>query len=234
VIPGPRPSQGHDCPLAGRERGPAISRPLGAVPSPPADDDGSPAAGDAAAPSPVTLTRTGRGWTVVSPAGTATAGDLVEGLSLADVIAEESGALVEPDRTARRSARGPGQNGEPAEDSPEGRIAALQRTVAQLEHALAARVSTERAIGVLAERNRTSPRVAFESMRREARSSGRPVAELAREVLAGLERPDTTAAVALSPVPGDLGARPPLGVAALRPPAVLSSPSPAAVAEGRP
>ena len=41
---------------------------------------------------------------------------------------------------------------------------------------------------MLAERNRTSPRAAFESLRREARSSGRPVAELAREVLAGLER----------------------------------------------
>jgi hypothetical protein len=149
----------------------------------------------------VTLTRTGRGWSVVSPAGTATAGDLVEGLSLADLIAEEAGTLVEPDRTARRSARGPGPAGEP-EDPADARVAALERTVAQLEHALAARVSTERAIGVLAERHHTTPRAAFESLRREARSSGRPVAELAREVLAGLEQPEPAPAVPLFPVPG--------------------------------
>jgi hypothetical protein len=171
---------------------------------------------------PVTLTRTGRGWTVVAPAGTATAGDLVEGLSLADVVAEEYGALVEPDRTTRRSARGPGSGGEPAADCPEGRIAALQRTVAQLEHALAARVSTERAIGVLAERNRTSPRAAFESLRREARSSGRPVPDLAREVLAGLEQLDPAPRVpVVEPVP-----------AALRPPVLPAVPPvPAAAAD---
>ena len=63
------------------------------------------------------------------------------------------------------------------------RIAALERTVAQLEHALAARVATERAIGVLAERRGTSPRAAFEELRRDARSQGRPLAQLAREVL---------------------------------------------------
>jgi hypothetical protein len=135
----------------------------------------------------VTVTRTARGWSVLSPSGAVHAGDLVEGLTLADLIAEELGCLAEPDRSARRSARGPVQVGTPDEDSPDARVAALERTVAQLEHALAARVSTERAIGVLAERNRTSPRAAFESLRREARSSGRPVAELARTVLTSLE-----------------------------------------------
>lgn len=216
MIPGPRPSERDDRASAGRDRGPEIACPLGAEPPLETIDGGSPAA----AMSPVTLTRTGRGWTVVAPAGTATAGELVEGLSLADLVAEEYGALVEPDRTARRSARGPGPTGEPAEDSPEGRIAALQRTVAQLEHALAARVSTERAIGVLAERNRTSPRAAFDSLRREARSSGRPVPELAREVLAGLEQ---LAPAPLAPAP-----------AALRPPALPAvQPAPAAVADGR-
>jgi hypothetical protein len=190
-----------------------------------AHDDAAPA-GDSSADLPsVTLARTSRGWSVVSPAGAASAGDLVEGLTLADLIAEEFGALVEPDRTARRSARGPGQAAEPAEDSPEGRIAALERTVAQLEHALAARVSTERAIGVLAERNGTNPRTAFESLRREARSSGRPVAELAREVLAGLEQLDATLSVA-SP-----GPRPALHAAV---PLPTSSPSAAvAAADGR-
>lgn len=207
MIPGPRPPKGHDCPGVGRDRGrdvPRSSRPV--LPSEVADvpveqdDDASPVSGSPALP-PVTLTRTGRGWSVVSPAGTAHAGDLVEGLSLADVIAEEFGTLVEPDRTARRSARGPGQAGEPA-DPADARVAALERTVAQLEHALAARVSTERAIGVLAERNRTSPREAFESMRREARSSGRPVAELAREVLTGMDHLDSAVVVPFAPVAG--------------------------------
>jgi len=73
-----------------------------------------------------------------------------------------------------------------ADDPVDARVAALERTVAQLEHALAARVSTERAIGVLAERHSTSPRAAFETLRRDARSQGRPVADLAREVLDGL------------------------------------------------
>ncbi len=187
MIPGPRPSKVH-------ERAPA------------GDDDGAASVRGDALP-PVTLTRTGRGWSVLSTAGTAPAGNLVEGLSLADLIAEEAGTLVEPDRTARRSARGSGQSGEPT-DPADARVAALERTVAQLEHALAARVSTERAIGVLAERHRTSPRVAFESLRREARSSGRPVAELAREVLAGLEQRETDVAVARSPVPGSPGEPP--------------------------
>jgi hypothetical protein len=196
-------------------------------------DDGSAALREAPALPPVTLTRTGQGWSVVSPAGTATAGDLVEGLSLADLIAEEAGALVEPDRTARRSARGPGQAGEPAEDSSERRIAALRRTIAQLEHALAARVSTERAIGVLAERHRSSPRAAFESLRREARSSGRPVAELAREVLDRMEQLDATVSARLSPGPGvHVVAPAPRPVASH--PAQLPAlrPSPAAAADG--
>jgi hypothetical protein len=135
--------------------------------------------------SPVALTRTARGWSVVSPAGTEEVGALVEGLSLADLVAEEFGALAEPDRTTRRSARGPAGTPEDA-DPVDARIAALERTVAQLEHALAARVATERAIGVLAERYGTDPRTAFETLRGDARSQGRPVAELAREVLESL------------------------------------------------
>jgi hypothetical protein len=185
---------------------------------------------------PVTLARTGRGWSVLSPSGTVGAGDLVEGLSLADLIAAEYGALVEPDRTARRSARGPGGAAEPAADSPEGRIAALERTVAQLEHALAARVSTERAIGVLAERHRTSPRAAFESLRREARSSGRPVADLAREVLAGLEELDRATGVAAASATGPSAAAPAPRPATLPAAAALRAPhlSPAvAAADGR-
>ena len=137
---------------------------------------------------------------MVSPAGAAPVGDLVEGLSLADLVAEEFGELPEPDRTARRSARGTG--GTPDTEDGDPRLAALERTVAQLEHALAARVSTERAIGVLAERHGTSPRAAFESLRRDARSSGRPVVELARQVLDGLAAESgSTGAAPSSPAP---------------------------------
>jgi hypothetical protein len=144
---------------------------------------------------PVALVRTPRGWSVVCPAGSEPVEGLVEGLTLADVIADELGQQLEPDRTARRSARGPAPTD--AEDPRDVRIAALERTVAQLEHALAARVSTERAIGVLAEREGLSPREAFEGLRGQARSSGRPVVELAREVLESL--PD--APLAIAPVP---------------------------------
>jgi hypothetical protein len=183
VVPGPRPPKGLDRPSGGR----------GTVRDTNVDADRGTA--DAHA---VALTRTGRGWTVVSPTGAEPVGDLVEGLSLADLVAEEYGELPEPDRTARRSARGPGSGPEPEDADP--RLAALERTVAQLEHALAARVSTERAIGVLAERHGTSPRAAFESMRRDARSSGRPVVELAREVLGGLAD-DSPATGDATPVP---------------------------------
>jgi hypothetical protein len=165
VIPGPRPSKGHARPSTDGDR---AQSPTPAAPS---------------GQFPISLTRTPQGWAVHSPAGVEQAADLVEGLSLADLVAEELGGLTEPDRTARRSARG---NTGPEDDGTDARVAALERTVAQLEHALAARVTTERAIGVLAERHGTGARAAFETMRRDARSQGRPVAELAREVLDAL------------------------------------------------
>ncbi|WP_246063274.1 ANTAR domain-containing protein [Blastococcus colisei] len=177
-----------------------------------------------------------------SPAGSEAAGDLVEGLSLADLVAEEFGVLTEPDRTARRSARGPGGAGDAPLDPAAARVAELERTVAQLEHALAARVSTERAIGVLAERHGTSARTAFEALRRDARSQGRPVAELAREVLDGLSDgsaaapPPADAASAGTPpppsgrsVPTPGRRRPGSVVAAVIPPAPRPAPGPAAV-----
>jgi hypothetical protein len=133
----------------------------------------------------VALTRTARGWSVVSPAGAEHAAGLIEGLSLADLVAEEFGVLPDPDRSARRSARG-GASGPADADPVAARLADLERTVRQLEHALSARVATERAIGVLAERTGSCPREAFETLRRDARTSGRPVAEIAREVLATL------------------------------------------------
>jgi hypothetical protein len=169
---------------------------------------------------PVSLTRTSRGWSVSSPAGSEDAGDLVEGLSLADLVAEELGAVVEPDRTARRSARGQSVTVAEVSDPMAARVAELERTVAQLEHALAARVSTERAIGVLAERHGISARSAFESLRGDARSQGRPVAQLAREVLDGLDA-ETPSADAPPPEGRSLpapGQRPPGAVVAAAPP----------------
>jgi hypothetical protein len=159
-----------------------------------------PSAEDETGGSPVSLRRTRRGWHVLSPAGADDVDGLVEGLTLADLIAEEFGSLAEPDRTTRRSARG---STEPAGDVDpvDARIAALERTVAQLEHALAARVATERAIGVLAERFGTDPRAAFETLRKDARSQGRPVAELAREVLDAMVPRGDAAIVPIAVVP---------------------------------
>ncbi len=186
MIPGPRPSDGLFRLLAGS--GDPVAPP---VTVPPAE---------------VALTRTPSGWVVRSAAGDGAVGDVVEGLSLADLIAEEFGLLPEPDRSARRSARGTADDpAAPLVDETTVRIAALERTVAQLEHALAARVATERAIGVLAERQGVSARAAFEAMRRDARSQGRPVAELARTVLDGL--------AVDAPAPGTAGPVVPLAAA---------------------
>jgi hypothetical protein len=154
----------------------------------------------------VLVVRTGRGWTVLgADPGTGwvvASGDdvegvealpLVEAMSLADLVAAELGATPEPGREARRAARTPaGADGDPdAEIDPrDAEIAVLRRTVGQLEHALAARVSIERAIGVLAERHGTTPREAFEELRRRARAQGRPAQELAAEVLEELPARD--------------------------------------------
>jgi hypothetical protein len=146
------------------------------------------------------LTRTARGWSVRTPEGAEAATGLLEAMSLADVVAADLGAPG-PDRQTRRAARGAGPaagaegrtgDGAPdaAVDPREAEVAALRRTVAQLEHALATRVGTERAIGVLAERHGTSPRAAFEALRSEARSHGRSVHDLAADVLATLQDAD--------------------------------------------
>ena len=150
----------------------------------------------------VLVVRSARGWTVLGAhpvTGWADAsGDregaqeltLVEAMSLADLVAAELGVTPEPDRAARRAARtAPPAEETPAADPRDEEIAALRRTVGQLEHALAARVSIERAIGVLAERQGVSPREAFEELRRRARSQGRPAQELAVEVLDALHAP---------------------------------------------
>jgi AmiR/NasT family two-component response regulator len=65
-------------------------------------------------------------------------------------------------------------------------------SVRQLEHALAARVRIEQAIGVLAERWRSTPREAFERLRKVARSLGRRVHDLGGDVIASITDPAVT------------------------------------------
>jgi hypothetical protein len=147
------------------------------------------------------VVRTSRGWTVLHPDPlTGCAGapaevqghdeplTLIEAMSLADLVADELGATPEPDRKTRRAARAAADTvtDAPPADPRDEEIAGLHRIVGQLEHALAARVSIERAIGALAERHGTTPREAFEELRRRARSQGRPAQELAAEVLDAL------------------------------------------------
>lgn len=103
------------------------------------------------------------GWAV----GDERTGDLTSAMVLADLLA---GELTPGGRPART-------------DDPLDEIGQLRLSVKQLEHALAARVVVEQAIGVLTERQRSTPREAFERLRKVARSRGRKVHDLAREVV---------------------------------------------------
>ena len=190
MIPDPRPSGGDHHP-GSRGDAPADGEPAVQPPVPVAFPAGvlrSPS-GDPAA----VAVRTTTGWAVLAagPGGAAPIADgltLVEAMSLADLVASESGTGPEPDRASRRAARGTttGPAADGTADPRDTEIATLRRTVSQLEHALAARVSIERAIGVLAERHGTSTHEAFQELRSRARSQGRPATALAGEVLDGL------------------------------------------------
>lgn len=94
--------------------------------------------------------------------------DLTSAMVLADLLASE---LRPPGRPPRG-------------EQPVDELAQLRLSVTQLEHALAARVTVEQAIGVLTERQGSTPREAFERLRKVARSRGRKVHDLAREVVA--------------------------------------------------
>jgi AmiR/NasT family two-component response regulator len=119
------------------------------------------------------------GWRV----GSAEEPDLTSAMVLADLLAEG----VEP-------------SGRPARPDDEDEVARLRAAVAQLEHALAARIAVEQAIGVLAERQHLTPRAAFEKLRKAARSRGRKVHELARMVVASVNDPSV-------PLPPELAGR---------------------------
>ena len=201
MVPRPRAPKGLDRPAVVRDRGravrshiaptitdPVLGRPPASGLAAPAAVPVPPAPRAPETPSTVALTRTPHGWAVIAPARAEMVDGIVEGLTLADLVMEELGGIPEPDRSARRSARG-SVNAPEAEDPRDARIAALERTVAQLEHALAARVATERAIGVLVERYGVSPREAFDALRQEARAQSRAVQVLARELLDGVSDP---------------------------------------------
>jgi hypothetical protein len=124
---------------------------------------------------PVVVRRCARGWRV----GDEEAADLTSAMVLADLLAAELGSAP------------PAPSGPPKSEpvSEEGEAARLAVTVAQLEHALSARVCVEQAIGVLAERHRLRPRQAFDLLRTVARTGGRRVIEIAETVVDSASNP---------------------------------------------
>jgi hypothetical protein len=132
--------------------------------------------------------RTATGWRV----GDEEVSDLTSAMVLADLLAAD---LPGPGTPAAPAATAPS-----GDEPPDARR--LEQTVAQLEHALTARVRVEQAIGVLAERHRLRPRQAFELLRSVARAQGRRVLEMATEVVDSATNP-------LLRIPEEL-AKPPL------------------------
>jgi ANTAR domain len=162
-------------------------------------------------PDGVVVRKAERGWVV----GDENVADLTSAMVLADLFAadqsdddapqaeavDESGgprraavpvAAPAPPVTAAGPRRVPAVSGAPGVADKSGEAGEAQRlavTVAQLEHALAARVRVEQAIGVLAERHRLRPREAFDLLRQASRSRGARVTELAQDVVASTANP---------------------------------------------
>jgi hypothetical protein len=136
---------------------------------------------DRGADTRVVLRRTPSGWRV----GDQTEPDLTSAMVLADLLSDGDGS----------------PNGRPprADNAPD-ELSRLRLAVGQLEHALSARVIVEQAIGVIAERQRLTPRQAFERLRKAARSRGRRVHDLARMVVASVNDPSV-------PLPPELAGR---------------------------
>lgn len=116
--------------------------------------------GDAAG---VVIRRTPDGWRV----GDTDDDDLTAAMVLADLLQDDLAPGARPNRP----------------EQPLDEVARLRLAVTQLEHALAARVTVEQAIGVLAERFGTTPRDAFERLRKVARRNGLRVHDLSRDVV---------------------------------------------------
>ena len=120
------------------------------------------------------------GWAV----GDHETADLTSAMVLADLLAEDLTPGSRPSKT----------------DAVLDEVGQLRVSVTQLEHALAARVVVEQAIGVLTERQHSSPRQAFERLRKTARSRGRRVHDLAREIVLSATDPGV-------PLPPELAGR---------------------------
>ena len=99
--------------------------------------------------------------------------DLTTAMVLADLLQDELAPGGRPQRPQ-----------EPLDE-----LGRLRVAVAQLEHALAARVTVEQAIGVLAERFDVAPREAFERLRKVARRNGLRVHELSKDVARSTTEP---------------------------------------------
>jgi ANTAR domain len=151
-------------------------------------------------PADVVVRKAEHGWVV----GEENVSDLTSAMVLADLFAADQ---AEGDDTAvteavdegdaprpsppkpRVTDSGPQQRLPAAGEAESGEAARLAVTVAQLEHALAARVRVEQAIGVLAERHRLRPREAFDLLRKASRARGARVTELAQDVVASTANP---------------------------------------------
>ena len=154
---------------------------------------------------PVVVRRSGQGWQV-GPEETA---DLTSAMVLADLLAADLGAPVVPlaappagpPAMSQRTQGADGVQGVQGVQGAQGveadEAARLAVTVAQLEHALSARVRVEQAIGVLAERHRLRPRQAFDLLRNVARSRGQKVIDIAEAVVDSASNP-------LLPLPEEL------------------------------
>ena len=149
-------------------------------------------------PELVLVRRSGQGWQV-GPEETA---DLTSAMVLADLLAGDLGSptipVVAPAPGSSVASQGV-QGGQGVEADEATRLAV---TVAQLEHALSARVRVEQAIGVLAERHRLRPRQAFDLLRNVARSRGQKVTEIAEAVVDSTSNP-------LLPLPEELARKQP-------------------------
>ena len=138
--------------------------------------EGEDAAPDGMGTDPVVVRRSGQGWRV----GPEETTDLTSAMVLADLLAADLGARAPAGPPPVRQ-RAPGVEADDA--------ARLAVTVAQLEHALTARVRVEQAIGVLAERHRLRPREAFDLLRNVARSRGQRVTDIAEAVVDSTSNP---------------------------------------------
>jgi hypothetical protein len=139
-------------------------------------DPGESRSPDSAIADHAVVRRTKDGWRV----GSTDMPDLTSAMILADLLSSELSVPDSPCLAVTNPAAA-----EPAASE----TSRLRATIGQLEHALAARIRVEQAIGVLAERHRIQPRQAFEQLRTAARSRGRRVIDIASDVVASATNP---------------------------------------------